>query len=79
MKKNIQRANTLIEAIPYIKKFNSKTIVFKYGGSIGSEDFSNFARDLVLMKLVGIKPKTKKVIKRISNAGFVSFHFSQCS
>ena len=56
MKKNIQRANTLIEAIPYIKKFNSKTIVFKYGGSIGSEDFSNFARDLVLMKLVGINP-----------------------
>ena len=42
MKKNIQRANTLIEAIPYIKKFNSKTIVFKYGGSIGSEDFSDW-------------------------------------
>ncbi|MEE2975558.1 MAG: acetylglutamate kinase [Thermodesulfobacteriota bacterium] len=56
MKKNIQIAKTLIEALPYIKKFNSKTIVLKYGGSIGSKDFSNFATDLVLMKLVGINP-----------------------
>ena len=56
MEKFVQRAKTLIEALPYIKKFNSKTIVFKYGGSIGSKDFSNFARDIVLMKLVGINP-----------------------
>jgi len=56
MKKDIQRANTLLEALPYIRKFNLKTIVFKYGGSIGSKDFSNFARDLVLMKLVGVNP-----------------------
>ena len=36
MKKNIKLAETLVEALPYIKKFNSKIIVIKYGGSIGS-------------------------------------------
>ena len=56
MKKNIKLAETLIEALPYIKKFNSKIIVIKYGGSIGSKDFINFTRDVVLMKLLGLNP-----------------------
>ena len=56
MKKNIKLAETLIEALPYIKKFNSKIIVIKYGGSIGSKDFINFTRDVVLMKLIGLNP-----------------------
>lgn len=56
MKKNIKLAETLIEALPYIKKFNSKVIVIKYGGSIGSKDFINFTRDVVLMKLLGLNP-----------------------
>tara|TARA_B100000131_G_scaffold246325_1_gene239261 strand:+ start:26033 stop:26884 length:852 start_codon:yes stop_codon:yes gene_type:complete len=56
MKQSIKIAKTLIEALPYIKKFNSKTIVVKFGGSIGSKDFSSFSKDIVLMKLVGINP-----------------------
>ena len=56
MKRNIKLAETLVEALPYIKKFNSKIIVIKYGGSIGSNDFINFTRDVVLMKLLGLSP-----------------------
>lgn len=56
MKNNLKVAETLIEALPYIKKFRGKTIVLKFGGSIGSKEFSNFARDLVLMNYVGINP-----------------------
>ncbi len=50
------RAQTLVEALPYIKKFRGKTVVVKYGGSIGTEDLANFTQDIVLMKYVGIKP-----------------------
>ena len=56
MKELLNKAHTLVEALPYIKDFHGKTIVVKYGGSIGSEELSNFARDLILMKYVGIKP-----------------------
>lgn len=56
MKELLNKAQTLVEALPYIKDFHGKTIVIKYGGSIGSEELSNFARDLILMKYVGIKP-----------------------
>ncbi|MGH7885433.1 MAG: acetylglutamate kinase [Thermodesulfobacteriota bacterium] len=56
MKELINKAQILVEALPYIKDFHGKTIVIKYGGSIGKEDLSNFASDLMLMKYVGIKP-----------------------
>ncbi len=56
MKDLIQKAKTLLEALPYIKEFYGETIVIKYGGSIGDEDLQNFARDIVLMKYVGIHP-----------------------
>jgi acetylglutamate kinase len=56
MKDLIQKAKTLTEALPYIKEFHGETIVIKYGGSIGDEDLKNFARDIVLMKYVGIHP-----------------------
>lgn len=56
MKDRISKAQTLVEALPYIKDFYGKTVVVKYGGSIGQEELSNFARDLILMKYVGIKP-----------------------
>lgn len=56
MKDLISKAQTLVEALPYIKDFYGKTVVVKYGGSIGADDLSNFARDLILMKYVGIKP-----------------------
>ncbi len=56
MKDLIHKAETLVEALPYIKDFHGKTIVVKYGGSIGKDDLTNFASDLILMKYVGIKP-----------------------
>ncbi|MHB8414254.1 MAG: acetylglutamate kinase [Acidiferrobacteraceae bacterium] len=52
------RAQLLIEALPYIKRFHGRTIVIKYGGNAMVEDAlkSAFAQDIVLMKLVGINP-----------------------
>ena len=51
-------AHVLIEALPYIQRFRGKTMVVKYGGNAMVEDSlkHGFARDLVLMKLVGINP-----------------------
>ena len=51
-------AEVLTEALPYIKRFRGKTIVIKYGGNAMSDDKlkSSFARDVVLMKLVGMNP-----------------------
>ena len=53
-----QVAQILIEALPYIKKFHGKTIVIKYGGNamIDQDLKTSFARDVVLMKLVGMNP-----------------------
>lgn len=56
MKELIEKANTLVEALPYIREFYGKTIVVKYGGSIGGQELYNFARDVVLMRYVGIHP-----------------------
>ncbi len=52
------RAQLLIEALPYLKRFHGRTIVIKYGGNAMVEDAlkSAFAQDIVLMKLVGINP-----------------------
>ncbi len=52
------RARILIEALPYIKRFRGKTVVIKYGGSaMVADDLKQaFARDVVMMKLVGINP-----------------------
>jgi len=52
------RARILAEAMPYIRRFRRKTVVVKYGGNaMVDEDLKNgFARDVVLMKLVGINP-----------------------
>ena len=51
-------AEVLIEALPYIKRFSGKTIVIKYGGNamFDNQLKSSFARDIVLMKLVGMNP-----------------------
>ena len=60
MKKNTthQIAHVLIEALPYIQKFQGKTVVIKFGGNamIDEELKHSFAQDIVLMKLVGINP-----------------------
>jgi len=54
--KNI--AEVLIEALPYIQRFRGKTIVIKYGGNAMVDETlkQGFARDVVLMKLVGVNP-----------------------
>ena len=51
-------ANVLTEALPYIQQFHGKTIVIKYGGNAMVDEAlkSGFARDVVLMKLVGMNP-----------------------
>lgn len=53
-----QVAHVLIEALPYIQRFRGKTVVVKYGGNAMTEEHlkHSFARDIVLMKLVGINP-----------------------
>lgn len=56
MEELIKKAKTLSEALPYIREFYGKTIVIKYGGSINSKELDNFARDVVLMKYVGMNP-----------------------
>ncbi len=54
----INVANVLTEALPYIQRFTNKTIVVKFGGNamIDEELQNSFARDIVLMKLVGMNP-----------------------
>ena len=51
-------AKVLTEALPYIQQFHGCTVVVKYGGNAMTEDAlkASFARDVVLMKLVGINP-----------------------
>lgn len=53
-----QKANTLIEAMPYIRRFNGKTIIVKYGGSamVDEKLKASVIRDVALLKLVGLKP-----------------------
>jgi acetylglutamate kinase len=52
------RARLLTESLPYIQRFRGKTIVIKYGGNAMVDDAlkEGFARDVVMMKLVGINP-----------------------
>jgi acetylglutamate kinase len=71
-------AHVLIEALPYIQRFRGKTIVIKYGGNAMVEQSlkHGFARDVVLMKLVGINPvvvhgggpQIAQLLKRIGKA-----------
>jgi acetylglutamate kinase len=52
------KARTLAEALPYIKRFHGRTIVVKFGGNAMTDDElkAGFARDVVLLKLVGMNP-----------------------
>lgn len=54
----MEKAATLIEALPYIQRFNRKIIIVKYGGSamVDEELKKNVIKDVVLLKLVGFKP-----------------------
>jgi acetylglutamate kinase len=55
---NAQRAQTLVEALPYLRAFHGKTMVIKYGGSAMTDAGlkPQFAQDVVLLKFVGINP-----------------------
>ncbi|EAJ1350031.1 acetylglutamate kinase [Campylobacter coli] len=58
MQKYLEKANVLIEALPYIRKFSSKIILIKYGGSaMENEELKHCVmQDIALLKLVGLKP-----------------------
>ncbi|OGB89996.1 acetylglutamate kinase [candidate division WOR-1 bacterium RIFCSPHIGHO2_01_FULL_53_15] len=54
----IKRANAVLEALPYLTKFNGKTIVIKYGGAAMQSDELKHSviQDVVLLKMVGMEP-----------------------
>ena len=58
MEKLLEKANVLIEALPYIRRFHGKTVIVKYGGSamVDHELKKNVIRDVALLKLVGFRP-----------------------
>lgn len=58
MRDNIEVVKTLLDALPYIKRFSNEKIVIKYGGSAQTSDTlkEQFAQDIVLLHLVGMKP-----------------------
>jgi acetylglutamate kinase len=58
MEELIRKANVLMEALPYIKRFANKTIVIKYGGNAMVDERLKlgFAQDVVLLKYIGLNP-----------------------
>ncbi|MGK2943517.1 MAG: acetylglutamate kinase, partial [Desulfuromonadales bacterium] len=58
MQELIRKANVLMEALPYIKRFANKTIVIKYGGNAMVEERlkESFAKDIILMQYIGLNP-----------------------
>ena len=58
MEKLIEKANILMESLPYIRRFYQKTFVIKYGGSAMQDEKlkEGFARDIVLLNYIGIRP-----------------------
>jgi acetylglutamate kinase len=75
MKKLLEKANILIEALPYIRNFYGKTFVIKYGGAAQIEDKlkNSFAQDVVLFNFIGIRtvivhgggPKISETMKKM--------------
>ena len=58
MEELIRKANTLIEALPYIRAFFEKTVVVKYGGAAMENDAlkASFAKDVTLLRFIGLRP-----------------------
>ena len=58
MKKLIDKAEILVEALPYIRRFADKTLVIKYGGNAMTDaDLrASFAVDVVLLEAIGLRP-----------------------
>ncbi len=76
MNEELKKAQILVEALPYIQKFNRKIIVVKYGGSamVDEELKRKVIQDVVLLKLVGFKPIIvhgggKEISKWVSKSG----------
>jgi acetylglutamate kinase len=75
----MDKAKILAEALPYIRRFHGKTIVIKYGGNAMIEENlkQGFARDVVLLKLVGMHPvivhgggpQINEMLKRVGKQG----------
>lgn len=73
------KAEVLSEALPYIRRFHGKTVVVKYGGNAMTDESlqRSFAHDVVLLKLVGLKPvivhgggpQINQALKRIGKEG----------
>jgi acetylglutamate kinase len=73
------KAEVLAQALPYIKKYHGKTIVIKYGGNAMTEERlkEGFARDVILLKLVGMNPvvvhgggpQIDDALKKVGKAG----------
>jgi acetylglutamate kinase len=73
------KAQILAEALPYIRRFHGKTIVIKYGGNAMTDEKlqQSFARDVVLLKLVGMNPvvvhgggpQIDEMLKRVGKKG----------
>lgn len=74
-----QKVATLVEALPYIRRFHGKTVVVKYGGNAMTDEAlkQGFARDVVLLKLVGINlvvvhgggPQIEDLLGRVGKKG----------
>jgi acetylglutamate kinase len=58
MQKLIEKATTLLEALPYIRRFSGNTVVIKYGGHAMADEAlkKSFALDVILLKYIGINP-----------------------
>ena len=75
----LQKAQVLAEALPYIRRFQDRTIVVKYGGNAMTDPAlkESFARDVVLLKLVGMNPvvvhgggpQIDELLKRVGKQG----------
>jgi len=75
----MHKAQVLAEALPYIRRFHGKTIVVKYGGNAMTDEKlkHSFARDVVLLKLVGMDPvvvhgggpQIDEMLKRVGKKG----------
>ena len=75
MLNNLERAQTLVEALPYIQKYSGKVVVIKYGGNamISDELFDAVMEDIILLQLVGIRavlvhgggPEISSMLKKI--------------
>lgn len=78
MLSNLERAATLVEALPYIQQYTGKIVVIKYGGNamIDEELKQAVMRDIVLLALVGVKPvlvhgggpEISQMLKRVGKA-----------